>query len=251
MVATIMAAFLGLVGSTGYLLVQAPPPRAKGAADQPIASPPGSAGKPDLGPDFARATSKVSMAGPMPAPITAPAIANAAAPGSTRAAANPPAAARDERFVIKRILPIDGPIRYGEWHWDESGAPPNGPLVMTVDLEARVLSVFRAGYEIGATAVLLGTQDKPTPIGRFPIIWKKADHYSRTYNGAPMPFTHRLTNDGISIHGTKVEKGYASHGCIGVPNSFGKKLFAVTRLGDVVYITRGKRIGKGDSLVGS
>ncbi len=165
----------------------------------------------------------------------------------------PPAAkmSRDDPFVIKSILPIDGPIRYGEWHWNESAAPATGPLVMTVDLDARVLSVFRAGHEIGATAVLLGTHEKPTPLGRFPIIWKKADHYSSTYDGAPMPFTQRLTRDGVSIHGTKVEKGYASHGCIGVPNAFGKKLFAVTRLGDVVYITRGKRIGKGDSLVGS
>ena len=162
----------------------------------------------------------------------------------------PPAKPRDERFVIKRALPITGPIRYGEFHWDETGVP-DGPLVMTVDLEARVLSVFRGGYEIGATAVLLGTQEKPTPLGVFPVIWKKADHYSSIYDGAPMPYTLRLTNDGISIHGTKVEKGYASHGCVGVPTPFAKKLFAVAKLGDQVYITRGKRIGKGDSLTGA
>lgn len=162
----------------------------------------------------------------------------------------PPAKPRDERFVIKRVLPITGPIRYGEFHWDETGVP-DGPLVMTVDLEARVLSVFRGGYEIGATAVLLGTQEKPTPLGVFPVIWKKADHYSSIYDGAPMPYTLRLTNDGISIHGTKVEKGYASHGCVGVPTPFAKKLFAVAKLGDQVYITRGKRIGKGDSLTGT
>ncbi|WP_374420978.1 L,D-transpeptidase family protein [Novosphingobium arvoryzae] len=162
----------------------------------------------------------------------------------------PPAKPRDERFVIKRVLPITGPIRYGEFHWDETGVP-DGPLVMTVDLEARVLSVFRGGYEIGATAVLLGTQEKPTPLGVFPVIWKKADHYSSIYDGAPMPYTLRLTNDGISIHGTKVEKGYASHGCVGVPTPFAKKLFAVAKLGDQVYITRGKRIGKGDSLTGA
>lgn len=162
----------------------------------------------------------------------------------------PPAKPRDERFVIKRVLPITGPIRYGEFHWDETGVP-DGPLVMTVDLEARVLSVFRGGYEIGATAVLLGTQEKPTPLGVFPVIWKKADHYSSIYDGAPMSYTLRLTNDGISIHGTKVEKGYASHGCVGVPTPFAKKLFAVAKLGDQVYITRGKRIGKGDSLTGA
>jgi len=154
----------------------------------------------------------------------------------------------DERFVIKRILPIDGPIRYGEWHWDEAGVPA-GPLVITVDLDARVLSVFRGGYEIGATAVLLGTQEKPTPLGVFPITQKKADHTSNLYD-APMPYMQRLTNDGITIHATTVENGYASHGCIGVPNDFAKKLFATTQLGDKVYITRGKQVGMGDSLVG-
>ena len=164
--------------------------------------------------------------------------------------ASQPAKPRDERFVIKRVLPITGPIKYGEYHWDDAGVP-DGPLVMTVDLEARVLSVFRGGYEIGATAVLLGTQEKPTPLGVFPVIWKKADHYSSIYDGAPMPYTMRLTNDGVAIHGTKVEKGYASHGCVGVPTPFAKKLFGIAKLGDQVYITRGKRIGKGDSLIGT
>lgn len=167
-----------------------------------------------------------------------------------RASSSAPQPPRDERFVIKRVLPIAGPIRYGEWHWDDKGVPA-GPLVITVDLEARVLSVFQAGHEIGATAVLLGTQEKPTPLGVFPIIWKKADHYSGTYEGAPMPFTMRLTNDGVAIHGTRVEKGYASHGCVGVPRDFAEKLFGVARLGDKVYITRGKTIGLGDSLIES
>ncbi len=155
----------------------------------------------------------------------------------------------EEHFVIKRILPIQGPIKYGKWHWDEAGVP-QGPLVITVDLEARVLSVFRNGYEIAATAVLLGTTEKPTPLGMFPITWKKADHYSSIYDRAPMPFTMRLTNDGISIHGTKVENGYASHGCVGVPTPFAEKLFAIANIGDKVYITRGKMVGLGDALVG-
>lgn len=250
--AAIVAAFLGLAGAAGYILLHAPLAKATVIAGQQDTDPVGLAEKPVAGPDFAQSA--------LPAPADSdqqPDAEPEAEPAPPLAAAQPadlpltPAAAqRDERFVIKRILPITGPIRYGDWHWDESGAPADGPLVMTVDLEARVLSVFRGGYEIGATAVLLGTQDKPTPLGKFPVIWKKADHYSSIYDGAPMPFTHRLTNDGISIHGTRVEKGYASHGCIGVPNGFGKKLFGVTKLGDVVYITRGKRISKGDSLIG-
>lgn len=160
----------------------------------------------------------------------------------------PAAPPKDERFVIKRILPISGPIKYGEWHWDEKDVP-DGPLVITVDLDARVLSVFRGGYEIGATAVLLGTTEKPTPLGVFPVKWKDAKHFSKTYDNAPMPFTMNLTSDGVSIHGTTVEKGYASHGCIGVPNDFAKKVFGITAVGTKVYITRGKIAKTGDSLI--
>ena len=175
--------------------------------------------------------------------------ATAPAPRFATAAAVAPAPKPiDQRFVIKRILPISGPIRYGEWHWDEAGVP-DGPLVITVDLEARVLSVFRGGYEIGATAVLLGTQEKPTPLGIFPIMMKKAKHYSSIYDGAPMPYTLRLTNDGVAIHGTTVERGYASHGCVGTPTPFAKKLFSAVKLGDRVFITRGKRVGMGDALI--
>ncbi len=178
--------------------------------------------------------------------VNADLVAKASSAPAASAAAPKPA--HDERFVIRRILPINGPIRYGEWHWDEAGAPA-GPIVVTVDLEARVLSVFRNGYEIGATAVLLGTQEKPTPLGIFPIKMKDAKHFSSTYFHAPMPFTMRLTDDGVSIHGTTVERGYASHGCVGVPTPFAKKLFDIAKLGDRVIITRGKTAGLGDSLV--
>lgn len=153
----------------------------------------------------------------------------------------------DRRFIIKRILPISGPIKYGEWHWNEDGVP-QGPLVITVDLDARVLSVFRNGYEIGATAVLLGTQEKPTPLGTFPILMKDKDHTSSLYD-APMPYTMRLTGDGVSIHATRVANGFASHGCIGVPFDFARKVFGEAHVGDKVYVTRGKQVGLGDSLV--
>ncbi|HKX79151.1 MAG TPA: L,D-transpeptidase family protein [Novosphingobium sp.] len=170
------------------------------------------------------------------------------ATAATRAAT--PRQPANEAFVIKRILPIDGPIKYGEWHWDEAGAPADGPLVITVDLDARVLSVFRGGYEIAATAVLLGTQEKPTPTGVFPITQKKRHHISNLY-GAEMPYMQRLTDDGITLHASEVEWGYASHGCIGMPEAFAAKIFALTHVGDRVFITRGKMVGLGDSLVDS
>lgn len=152
-------------------------------------------------------------------------------------------------FAIRRVLPIDGPIKYGEWHWDEAGAPAEGPIVMTVDLEARVISVFRDGYEIGAAAVLLGTDEHPTPLGVFPILSKERHNVSEKYGNAPMPWTMRLTDDGVAIHGgSTVERGWASHGCIGAPDPFVSRLFDVASKGDMVIITRGKKAEVGTPL---
>ncbi len=189
------------------------------------------------------------MAAQPSTPASAAATFHSAAPVATPAK-SAPKVAEDSAFVIKRILPIEGAIKYGEWHWDETGAPA-GPIVITVDLDARVISVFRDGYEIGAAAVLLGTEDTPTPLGVFPITEKDKDHVSNIYTGAPMPYMQRLTNDGITLHGSEVAKGYASHGCVGMPDDFAAKLFAVTKLGDKVYITRGKQAAMGDNLVGA
>ena len=200
------------------------------------------AGQPELSANAASAAARPAVpAGMASKPRIAPAAPIAQAQ---------PAKPADTAFTVKRILPIDGPIRYGEWHWDETGVPA-GPIVIAVDLDARVLSVFRGGYEIGATAVLLGTEDTPTPLGVFPITEKDKDHVSNIYTGAPMPYMQRLTNDGITLHGSEVAKGYASHGCVGMPDDFAAKLFAATRLGDKVYITRGKQAGIGSNLVES
>ena len=144
-------------------------------------------------------------------------------------------------LVVKSILPIEAPFRHGDYVWDESRAPTAGPIIITVDLKAQTLSVFRAGHEIGAAVILYGADDKPSPLGAFPITQKKADHVSTLYN-APMPYMLRLTSDGVAIHGSDVQWGRATHGCIGVPTPFARKLFAVAKLGDMVIITNGKML---------
>ncbi len=153
----------------------------------------------------------------------------------------------DSPFVVRSILSIPGPIRFGQFFWDETKGEP-GPVVITVDLTARVLSVFENGHEVGATAILKGYGDKPTPLGVFPITQKDATHVSNIYD-APMPWMLRLTNDGVSIHGSKVERGYATNGCIGVPDDFAKRLFKLAKLGDKVIITDGKQLKLGDPII--
>lgn len=151
-------------------------------------------------------------------------------------------------FVVKRILNIDGPFTHGTYVWDDENVPA-GPLTITIDLKAQTLSVFRDGYEIGAAVILYGADDKPTPLGVFPIKEKDKDHVSNLY-GAPMPYMLRLTNDGVAIHGSSVEWGSATHGCIGIPNEFAALLFAQAKIGDRVFITNGKMMQLGDTITG-
>ncbi len=168
-------------------------------------------------------------------------------PGPMPSAALPSAA--DVKFTIKRILPISGPIKYGEWHWDDKNVP-DGPIVMTVDLDARVLSVFKGGYEIGAAAVLVGTDEFPTPLGTFPILTKQRHNVSEKYDNAPMPWSMFLTRDGVAIHGgSQVENGYASHGCVSAPDPFVSRIFAIAKPGDKVVITRGATMAMGDQII--
>jgi len=152
-----------------------------------------------------------------------------------------------DTFVVKRILQIDEPFVHGYYKWDDEGVP-EGELVVTVDLQAESISVFRAGYEIGAAVITFGDSRKPTPTGVFPISQKSKDHVSNIY-GSPMPYMLRLTNDGVAIHASDVKWGWGTRGCIGVPKEFARLLFEQAKLGDRVIVTNGKMLGMGDAIL--
>jgi lipoprotein-anchoring transpeptidase ErfK/SrfK len=188
-------------------------------------------GLPSRGPATATAPKPAQVA------VAAPAkVVPASTPAVEPAAVKVPTAG-DPRFEVKRILDVPGPIRIGDWYWDDAGVPA-GEVVITADLEAGTLSIFRAGYEIGTAAIIYGLDNMPTPTGLFPITQKDRDHVSNLYD-APMPYMLRLTNDGVSIHGSSVRDGAATHGCIGVPMPFAAKLFAQAKLGTPVLVTDG------------
>ena len=152
-----------------------------------------------------------------------------------------------DKLVVKRILQIDEPFVHGYYKWDDEGVP-DGELVVTVDLKAESISVFRAGYEIGAAVITFGDSRKPTPTGVFPISQKSKDHVSNIY-GSPMPYMLRLTNDGVAIHASDVKWGWGTRGCIGVPMEFARRLFEQAKLGDRVIVTNGKMLGMGDAIL--
>ncbi|OAN67286.1 hypothetical protein A7X12_00875 [Sphingomonas sp. TDK1] len=125
-------------------------------------------------------------------------------------------------------------MAFGDFAWDETGVPA-GPIWMRVDLSRQILSVFRGEDEIGTSVILYGQDATPTPTGNFPIRGLETNHRSRNYD-AMMPYTLWLTADGVAIHGSNVQQGLATHGCIGVPLAFAQKLFAVAKRGDVVSV---------------
>lgn len=134
------------------------------------------------------------------------------------------------------LLHVKSAMHYGDFIWNDKGIAP-GPVAIRVDLRTQILSVFRSGHEIGTAIVLFGADAKQTPLGKFPVLWKGKNHRSSLYD-APMPFTLRLTGDGIAIHGSEVRWGAATHGCIGVPTEFARHLYGETKLGDPVVILR-------------
>jgi hypothetical protein len=136
---------------------------------------------------------------------------------------------------VRSVLNITKPMQFGDFVWDEDHIP-DGPVWVRVDLSRQMLSIFRGGHEIGSAVILYGTDGKPTPAGSFHILEKDADHYSRSYDNAPMPYMLRLTKDGVAIHGSNVREGWATHSCIGVPLDFAKRLFAAAKKGDLVVI---------------
>jgi lipoprotein-anchoring transpeptidase ErfK/SrfK len=140
---------------------------------------------------------------------------------------------------IKTILDVREPMTYGDFKWDDKGVPA-GLTWVRIDLKDQLMSVFRSGHEIGTAVILYGADGLPTPTGRFPILAKLKNHRSSTYD-APMPYTLRLTGDGVSIHGSNVRWGFATHGCVGVPAAFAAKLFDAVKVGDEVLIVSGKR----------
>ncbi|MGN6058408.1 MAG: L,D-transpeptidase family protein [Sphingomicrobium sp.] len=174
-----------------------------------------------------------SRAAAAPAPVQAP-----APPGRI---ALTPAAVRQAYAdgsidrPIKTILDVRAPMTYGDYRWDDRGVPA-GPAWVRVDLRTQLISVFRSGQEIGTAVILYGADGVPTPTGKFPILAKLKDHTSATYDNAPMPYTLRLTADGVSIHGSNVRWGFATHGCIGVPTAFAARLFDAVKTGDEVLI---------------
>lgn len=135
---------------------------------------------------------------------------------------------------VKSLLIVRSKMQFGDYLWNDA-AVPQGSTWVRIDLGPQIISVFRSGHEIGTAVIVYGGDNKQTPTGKLHILGKARAHRSSLYDAA-MPYTLRLTDDGVSIHGSAVRWGAATHGCIGVPIAFAQRLFDATHVGDEVVI---------------
>jgi hypothetical protein len=127
-------------------------------------------------------------------------------------------------------------LKPGQFVWNPERST-SGPVEVVVSLPQRLGYVYRGGTLIGVSTISAGKPGHETPLGTFPILQKRKEHYSNKYNNAPMPFMQRLNWHGVALHGGHVPNHHASRGCVRFPTKFAQHLFGVTSLGSTVFIT--------------
>lgn len=129
-------------------------------------------------------------------------------------------------------------LKPGQWVWAPELAP-EGPLLVYVDLTRQLASGYRNGVRMAVSTISSGKPGHETPTGVFTILQKDKDHHSSTYNNAPMPYTERLTWDGVALHAGGLPGYPESHGCVHLPLEFASLLFGIESLGGTVVIAGG------------
>ena len=126
-------------------------------------------------------------------------------------------------------------LKPGQWVWAPKIAP-KGPILVYVDLDRQVATVYRNGIRIGVTTISSGKPGYDTPTGVFTILEKNVVHHSSKYNNASMPYQQRLTTYGVALHAGGLPGYPESHGCVHLPIAFSRLLYDAMPKGGTVII---------------
>lgn len=130
-------------------------------------------------------------------------------------------------------------------YWDEielapvsnlSVTAPTGKLSIVVKIPARILELYNDGKLYKTYRIAVGTNDTPTPIGDWIVIWKSyrsGDIFGTRFLGLDVPW------GGYGIHGTNRPWSighFISQGCIRLRNKDIEELFEWVPIGTSVRI---------------
>lgn len=95
-------------------------------------------------------------------------------------------------------------------------APANANLLISIDKSTQRMTVAVDGVPRYVWSVSTGVADYDTPAGEFTPFRMEADHFSKEWDDAPMPYSIFFTRQGHAIHGTNHTSigRPASHGCV-------------------------------------
>jgi ankyrin repeat protein len=115
------------------------------------------------------------------------------------------------------------------------GGPMPDQLRVEISLAKQNMAVIKDGVTIFTTECSTGRDGFSTPAGHYVITDKDRDHRSTIYKCA-MPYFMRLNCRDFGMHEGVVPRYPASHGCIRLPSSAARRLFAEIPIGTVVKI---------------
>ncbi len=183
-----------------------------------------------------------------------------------------------EHFAAAKAYPKTSEV-YTDERLLRQITPTNSKIIICLPQQRARLYVYeRVAMD---WPVSTGTDGHETPTGVFRVMEKERYHHSgrygkwvngdgkvidtnadltkghprgATFRASSMPCWHRLTWDGVGIHGGRVVPGRRlSHGCIRAPYDVARKLYEVSELGMPVYVSsavedynRGGQVNPGD-----
>lgn len=104
-----------------------------------------------------------------------------------------------------------------------------------VFLDSQFFGAYENGRLVHWGPISSGRPGYRTPTGKFQMIWKAKDYYSKKY-AADMPFAINFSAAGYFMHAQAMPGRPASHGCIRLLKSDAKKLFDWIRRKDTITI---------------
>ena len=105
-------------------------------------------------------------------------------------------------------------------------------VLITINKSEQKMTVEVDGVERWVWPVSTGRTDHDTPGGTFAPIWMDADHFSKEWDNAPMPYSIFFTESGHAIHGTSITQRLgspASHGCVRLATPNAARLYSLVR----------------------
>ncbi len=112
-----------------------------------------------------------------------------------------------------------------------SGSAVRADILITIDKSSQRMTVSDDGRVLYNWPVSTGKTGHATPSGSFRAFRMEADHYSKEWDDAPMPYSIFFTKVGHAIHGTYSKNLGApvSHGCVRLSVANAEKLYAMVQ----------------------